>query len=267
MSAGKKWTRDELLILLNIYHKLEFGQFDHRNKVVKAVAQVLRRTPSSVAMKLSNLASFDPVLKLRGIAGLPGASKLDAEMWNEFTSSPTENVATSEELLHSVFEATANETVEVSAREGIRKTPRTFAPPSITETVTNIKQRRGQDYFRSVVLNNYGEQCAISRIPVREFLIASHILPWATHPEHRLDVCNGICLSRLHDAAFDLGLVTFDEGLRLRLSGKLSSLLSEQKLLEQNFGAFEGECLFMPDHGQPPSQMFLSWHRENIFVK
>ena len=267
MATGKKWTRDALLILLNIYHKLDFGQLDHRNKVVQAVAKALGRTPSSVSMKLCNLASFDPVLKLRGVEGLPGASKLDAEVWNEFATLPTESIATSEGLLHRIFNATENEMIEVSKREGVRKTPRTFVPPTITEAVTSIKQRRGQDYFRSIVLNNYGEQCAVSRIPVRELLIASHILPWATHPEYRLDVRNGICLSRLHDAAFDLGLITFDDNLRLRLSGKLRALLSGQKSLEQNFGAFESEYLFLPDYGQPPSQEFLLWHRENIFVK
>jgi len=234
---------------------------------VKAVSDVLGRTPSSVAMMLVNFASLDPVLKLRGIKGLPNASKLSVEIWNEFTSSPTESIAISEGLLHRAFNATENETVEVSMREGIRKTSRTFSPPAVTEMFSNVKQRRGQDYFRSVVLNNYGEQCAVSRIPVREFLIASHILPWATHPKYRLDVHNGICLSRLHDVAFDLGLITFDNDLRLRLSGKLCSLISGQKLLEQNFGVFEGEPLFIPDYGLPPSQEFLLWHRENIFVK
>jgi len=267
MPAGKKWTRDELLILLNIYHKLDFGQLDHRNKIVKAVAIALGRTSSSVSMKLCNFAAFDPVLKLRGIRGLPGASKLDGEMWNEYAASPTECIAASEELLHRAFKATDHESVEVSKRDGIHKVPKTFLPPLATETVANVKLRRGQDYFRSVVLNNYGEQCAVSRIPVRELLIASHILPWATYPEHRLDVSNGICLSRLHDAAFDLGLITFDDDLRLRLSNKLRGLLPGQKSLDQNFGAYEGEHLFIPDYGVPPSEQFLSWHRINIFMK
>ena len=266
MATGKKWTRDELLILLNIYHKLDFGQLDHRNKVIKEVAVALGRTSSSVSMKLCNFAAFDPALKLRGIKGLPGASKLDAEMWHEFSASPVERIADSEDLLRDIFNAKENETVEVSKREGIRKifTPK---PPANTESIANVKQRRGQDYFRAVVLNNYGEQCAVTRISVRELLVASHILPWAAHPAHRLEVQNGICLSRLHDAAFDIGLITFDDDLRLRLSTKLRGMLFGQKSLEQNFGIFEGEPLFLPDYGQPPLQSFLAWHRENVFLK
>jgi len=37
-------------------------------------------------------------------------------------------------------------------------------------------------------------------------------------PEERLNVRNGICLSCLHDAAFDCHLISFDEELRLVLS-------------------------------------------------
>ena len=79
-----RWTRDQLLVVLNLYHKLRFGQFDQRQPVVVDLAQRLGRTPSAVAMKLSNLASLDPALKLRGVQGLEGASNLDraSHCWN-----------------------------------------------------------------------------------------------------------------------------------------------------------------------------------------
>ena len=77
MSLRKKWTHDELLVALNLYHKLTFGQLHSRNPVIIALAEKLGRGPSSVAMKLCNLASLDPALKLRGIKGLTGASALD----------------------------------------------------------------------------------------------------------------------------------------------------------------------------------------------
>ena len=77
MAAGNRWTRDQLLIVLNLYHKLRFGQFDQRQAVIIDLANRIGRTPSAVAMKLSNLASLDPALQLRGIEGLKGASNLD----------------------------------------------------------------------------------------------------------------------------------------------------------------------------------------------
>jgi len=74
MAAGRRWTRDELLVSHNLYRKLPFGHLHARNPVILQVGAKLDRSPGSVAMKLCNLASLDPALRARGIRGLPGAS-------------------------------------------------------------------------------------------------------------------------------------------------------------------------------------------------
>ena len=81
MAEPRRWTREELLVVLNLYEKLRFGQFHSRQPVIIEVAEKMRRTPGSLAMKLSNLASLDPKLQARGIAGLKGASNLDKAVW------------------------------------------------------------------------------------------------------------------------------------------------------------------------------------------
>ena len=43
-----------------------------------------------------------------------------------------------------------------------------------------MKQRRGQEYFRDAVINNSGGVCSVTRLAVRQLLVASHILPWGT---------------------------------------------------------------------------------------
>ena len=101
MAAGKRWTRDELLIALNFYHKLTFGQLHARQPVVVALAAKLGRGSNSVAMKLCNFASLDPALKLRGIKGLEGASALDREAWKEFHADLNEAVPASEQAARS----------------------------------------------------------------------------------------------------------------------------------------------------------------------
>ncbi len=53
-----KWTREHFLIALNLYCKLPFGKLDQRNPIIKEVSAKMGRTPSSLAMKLSN---FDHV--------------------------------------------------------------------------------------------------------------------------------------------------------------------------------------------------------------
>jgi len=264
MASGKKWTRDELLVALNLYHKLTFGQLHHRNPAIVALAAKFGRTAGSVAMKLSNLASFDPALKLRGIKGLAGASALDRSIWNEFHADLDEAVPASEEALRTLFHAAPESDLEVLPAEGIRVRKR--PPAGATETFANVKLRRGQDYFREAVLNNFAGRCGVTGLAVRDLLIASHILPWSTHPAERLNVRNGLCLSRLHDAAFDRYLITFDADLRLVLTPRLKEALSQRSVTE-NFGAYSGQRLLVPDDAALPDARFLADHRAKALAQ
>jgi hypothetical protein len=262
MASGKQWTRNELLIALNLYHKLNFGQFDARNRAIIDLAAKLGRTPGSVAMKLSNFASLDPALKLRGISGLKGASRRDREVWDEFHAPLSEMVEKSETLLRGLFDPEGAFSVEVIPAKGILRRPP--APNMPTEVSSSQKRRLGQDYFRQIVLNNFDGACGVCGLNIRELLVASHILPWATNPSARLDIRNGLCLSRLHDAAFDQGLISFDSDLRLILSSRLKNRIS-QKSIEQNFITHEKHSLTLPPHAILPSEEYLAKHRNEIF--
>lgn len=262
MASGKRWTRDELLIALNLYHKLTFGQLHARHPAIMALAQKMGRGANSVAMKLSNFASLDPALKLRGIKGLDGASVLDREVWGDFHANLNEAVPASEQAIRQLFGAGDESELEVLPKEGIRV--RKLPPIGPTETLGQSKQRRGQEYFRDAVVNNFGGRCGITQLAVRELLIASHILPWGSHPAERLNVRNGLCLSRLHDAAFDRGLIAFDDELRLVLSLRLEAELS-QRTVAESFGAYVGEPLHIPNDAVLPDPAFLAVHRKQIF--
>lgn len=256
-----RWTRDELLVVLNLYHKLLFGQMDARQKVVIDLAERMGRSANSVAMKLVNLASLDPALKLRGIRGLPGTSKLDREMWDEYHTKPAELIPIAQEKFDALFIVDESEITEVIPGKGIVRVP--SPPVGETETIRPAKQRRGQAYFRDIILNNYDNRCALTGLPVRELLVASHILPWSEHAAERLNVSNGISLNRLHDSAFDRHLVSFDDELRLVLSPKLKSLLPAESIA-YHFESFEGKALILPNDGILPDLSFLSIHRQKL---
>lgn len=255
------WTRDHLLVALNLYHKVRFGQISARLPAIMEVAEKLGRTSASVSMKLGNLASFDPVLQLRGIKGLQGASRLDRETWDEYHTNPADLIPIAQEKFDHLFTETEDETTEVIPDTGIRRVKRPFE--GATQTVTQTKARRGQDYFRNVVLNNYGGSCGVTGLPLRQLLIASHILPWSDHEAERLNVRNGICMNRLHDAAFDQGLIAFDQELRLILTIQLRSVLPAFSV-EYHFEAFEGRSLILPDDGITPDPSFLESHRKRF---
>src|SRR4029077_1641370 len=109
-----------------------------------------------------------------------------------------------------------------------------------TEKTAMARVRRGQQFFRQTVINSYGVCCCISGINVPRLLVASHIKPWRDFPKERLNPRNGLCLSTLHDAAFDAGLITLDEKFRLVLHKRLRRYFP-QNLLEQSFLQFEGK--------------------------
>ena len=84
------------------------------------------------------------------------------------------------------------------------------------ETIT--KQRKGQYYFRRMILSNYNGHCALTGIDIPQLLLASHIIPWSKNKVTRLNPSNGICLSALYDKAFDQGLIGFDQHYKVMLS-------------------------------------------------
>jgi predicted restriction endonuclease len=84
--------------------------------------------------------------------------------------------------------------------------------PQTTEAERLVVQRIGQDVFRGALMAYWGGRCPLTGITEPGLLRASHIVPWAEcGDEQRLDVHNGLLLSALWDAAFDTGLVSFDE--------------------------------------------------------
>ncbi|HKB67249.1 MAG TPA: HNH endonuclease [Pyrinomonadaceae bacterium] len=267
-ASSVRWTREHSLIALNLYRKLLFGQFHHNNPVIMDVASRMGRTPSSLAMKLSNLASLDPVQRARGIKGLSGASKQDREMWDEFQSEINILGPESEQLLHNLFTTDDDREVDFLERDKVRLEPsrKVTAPSGSTETYASVRVRRGQQFFRQTVLNAYRVRCCISGINVPRLLVASHIKPWRDFPDERLDPRNGLCLSSLHDAAFDSGLITLDEKLNVVLSRRLKSYFP-QPLLEQNFLPFEGKQICLPEKLAEPDAAFLDYHRTNVFKR
>lgn len=114
------------------------------------------------------------------------------------------------------------------------------------------------------MLTAYDVRCCISGINVPCLLVASHIKPWGQFPNERLNPQNGVCLSTLHDAAFDAGLITLDEKLRVVLSKQLRRFFP-QPALEQNFVPFEGAPIRLPEKLAEPDAGYLRFHREEIF--
>jgi len=249
------WTRDELILAINLYCKIPFGKMHKSNSEVINLSKLIGRTPSSIALKLGNFASFDPTLKARGIKGASNASKLDATIWNEFYNNWDAALLDSEKLLAEKKYTTILKLNDIRLDD---------LPKEGLEKERLIKTRVNQSIFRKVVLATYNYQCCITGIANPELLIASHILPWAKDKKNRMNPMNGLAMNALHDKAFDCGLITIDaKTYKLKVSSKLKDKKAPNSVKEI-FWAYEEKEISLPDKFLP-SKEFLIVHN-NRFI-
>jgi len=256
MKEGQKlWTRDELIIAINLYCKLPFGKMHKGNPEVIKVAELIGRSTNSVAFKLVNFASFDPTLKARGIKGAGNAGKLDKVIWDEFYNNWDTAFIESERLIAKMNNTTIEKLnhIDISdiPREGLEKT-------------RLVKTRVNQSIFRAITLANYNSQCCITGIAQPQLLVASHILPWSKDEKNRMNPMNGLALNALHDRAFEVGLITVDaDSYKVRVSSKLKK--TKDEALKTNFLDLDGKEIILPKKF-PPNKEFLSVHNQERFV-
>ena len=221
------------------------------------LANLIGRTPASVNLKIANFGSFDPALRKRKISGMGHASRLDSEVWREF-SGDWESLALESERLLSVFRrlgAHAVGELPVFKEEATRLG---------AEKIRLRKERIGQQFFRGAVLSAYESRCCVTGIARPELLTASHIKPWSECDKtEKANPKNGLCLNALHDRAFDRGLLTIDDDYRVRLGGVLAK--SRDSVIAEMFQKYDGNEIRLPEKFTPDGD-FLAYHRERIFV-
>jgi hypothetical protein len=131
-------------------------------------------------------------------------------------------------------------------------------PPSTTEVLALVKQRRGQDLFRAALMDYWGGACAVTGIAIPELLRASHAKPWAkcTTDQERLNVFNGFLLCAHLDALFDRGLMTFDVQGQARYAPGLDAETRSKLGLVDSL-----KLRWITAH----HEAFLAWHRDHVF--
>jgi putative restriction endonuclease len=191
MAERKLWTRDELILALNLYLKLPFGKLHSGTPEIIHLAKLIGRTSGSVAMRLNNFASVDPYHQQRGIGGLPGGKKQVEPIWNEFINNRNELIFESERILAELEHIS----LEEKFSDALKGTEHLKGEYKLRE----VKTRINQNVFRQIVIANYSGKCAITGIDIQDLLVASHIVPWSKNEKERLNPENGICLSALYD--------------------------------------------------------------------
>jgi 5-methylcytosine-specific restriction protein A len=105
MPRNPTWTRDELILALDLYFRVNPLHTSERNPEIQALSRLLNelpvhgervdeqrfRNPNGVYMKLCNFLRFDP--DYHG-SGLTRGGRLEQEVWDEFSSRRTGLAAT-----------------------------------------------------------------------------------------------------------------------------------------------------------------------------
>jgi len=255
MAKLNLWTRDELILALNLYLKMPFGKMHSRNPEIIHLADIIGRTPDSVAIRLTNFASVDPYHQSRGVKGMVGGRKQVEPIWNEFVNDKEELIFESERILAEK----ENYTIETKYSDLLIDIENLKGETKVRE----VKTRVNQNVFRQIVLSNYNNKCAITGIDIPDLLFASHIIPWAQNKNERLNPENGICLSALYDRAFDKGYIGITEKYQVVLSIDLKKKI-RQEYFSKYFAPIEGASIFLP-RKYLPNKDFLKFHSNTIF--
>ncbi len=236
-------------LALTLYCQIPFGKMHSKNPEVIRLSEKIGRTPSAVAMKLVNFASLDPEIARSGRSGLSNASSMDRQVWEQFQGNWDEQVSKASEKL-------ADVTDEKEELEGIPL-------PIGTSFMAEVEVRKKQYIFRRMVLSSYVSACCMSSLSEPRLLVASHIVPWNKSHENRLNPQNGLCLSVLHDKAFDRGLLTVLPDYSIVVSSELRKL-RDDKFIQETLITCHGRQINLPEKFHPNPE-FLRWHNNNIF--
>lgn len=258
-----RWSRDEFMLVMNLYTKLRYGQFNYRNVEVIKLSQLIGKTAGAVAFKLVHLSRQDPKHKDR-VKGLANSGKNAVEMYNEFADNWDEMFYQSEVLL-AKYQNKTIEQLALDARQIDELEKDLLTGKEGKDKYQLVKTRVNQSLFRKVVVNNYSNSCTICSLDIKDLLVASHILKWSENSYNRLNPENGLCLCSIHDKAFELGYIGINTDYKILISDEIRQS-KEIETFTSLFGRHENKFIRLPDKFYP-NVNFLESHLESTFRK
>lgn len=255
--SGVKWNREETILAFDLYCRIPFGKISQGNPEIIKLAKLLGRTPGSVGLKMHNLAHFDPELQRRNVTAMAHGSKLDSEIFAEFSKDWANLSYQAQAIRAKMQNQKISDIIDLGDVEEM--------PPGEYRD-RMMKTRVGQYFFRMAVLNSYENRCCVTGLKKLELLVASHIKPWKVSDEktERTNPSNGLCLNTLHDRAFDRGLITIDKDYKIIISEKIKEAKMDLET-KAWFMGYEKRQIILPDKFLPGKD-FIEYHNDMIFL-
>ncbi len=144
--TGTKWSREETILAFELYCRTPFGKISQGNPEIIELARLLGRTPGSVGLKMHNLAHYDPELQKRNVTAMAHGSKLDGEVFAEFSRDWT-NLSYQAQIIRArMQDKDISEVIDLGDIDEI---------PAGRYREKMMRTRVGQYFFRMTVLNSY----------------------------------------------------------------------------------------------------------------
>ncbi len=246
----RNWTREELIVALNLYCKIPFKDSHAHHPLVIEYAKLIDRTPAAMNFKIGNLGRFDPILRSRNITGLRNGSKLDEKVWNEFMDNPESLAYESERIIAQYKQS------NIEKSTGIK----TDDLPVGKERSSMVRQRVNQHFFRHAVIVAYQSTCCVTGISVPSLIDACHISPWSEDVKNRTNPQNGLCLNSFFHRAFDDWLFTINPEYKIEIKEQLIDTVRDNI-----FKSICGRKMLMPEKFAPDT-ILLEKHYDS-FIK
>lgn len=260
---------------------------------MQELAALLRRPPTSVIAKMANLdgtrshgGKYDLVV---GAALL--ASPVDMQLLYLKILGAARSLGVDRAMLPDFLELEAGEELWLLGQEELDDTElersvvglvenlaRTEPAVSVevTQRLLTARARVGQHRFAKGVLTNHSNRCVFCGLSGhigghrrKRMLTASHIKPWKdSNNDERLDTRNGLTACPTHDIAFDTGLITVDDDLRIQYASGVEEDFTSEPPLRAALGKPPlFDKLVLPAAAARPDFAYLDWHRERVFVR
>ncbi|MCL2282989.1 MAG: HNH endonuclease [Fibromonadales bacterium] len=247
----RNWTREEIILALELYCIIPKGQDTVHNKSIIALAKAINRTPDSIKFKLQNFKSYDPSYTYNGRTGLSHGSQLDEKICNEFFQN-----------WEALIVETDNIKIGLDLPRLVEINDYTIKSPLGNDVEKIRKERIGQSFFRCALLAAYNGKCCVTGISIPELLRASHIKPWSKcNANEKTNPQNGLLLNALHDAAFDNGYMTISSDYKIIVSKKLLTKGSSGRAF---FEKYHEQKIILPSRFLPEEQ-FIKYHNKYKF--
>lgn len=255
MARKDVWTREQLIMALNVYCKIPFKDVKEWHPIIQKYAPLIGRSPVALKMKVGNFGRFDPILRAKGITGLSNGSKGEEPVWNEFWNNPEKLAYESERLFAERNGKTLEEYVDLNLDD----------LPKGEEREIVVRQRVNQGFFRTTVLTSYLNRCCITGVTNLALLEACHISGWKDDQQNRTNPKNGLCMNVFFHRAYDKYLMTITPDYEIVISEELIDGTREDSF-KNYLLSIRHRQMFMPEKFAPDTN-FLDQHYQRYKEK